>query len=221
MSRGRISMGRSPSIPQRRGQMLVEWLVGMAIGITLLAAVVSLFSMELRTLREAVWRQRRDRDAQDLMAHLRRELRRAGQSNGQPRSADHEALMLEGSGSGLQVHYRSDSVDPMRATGRSNFRMAGRSMQWRTPSTGGFQQLTDPQLQGLQGWSVTIRAVAGCGTLVDIAVQLDTSATAPSVTSVTSVTSPASSASVTAGTTRHIVARRRNEGGAACVTGMG
>ena len=203
MSLGSIREHGSPSTRGSRGQMLVEWIVGMGIGLTLLLSVVSIFSLELQTLRDAVWRQRRERDAQDLMAHLRRELRRAGLSNGAARTAEHEAVTLEGSGSTLQVHYRSDPTDSARATGRSTFRMTGKAMQWRTPSTGGFQQLTDPQVQGLKGWAVVIRAVEGCGVVMDIAVQMEATTTGA------------------AASARRAVARRRNEGGVSCAMGTG
>lgn len=155
-----------------RGQALLEWMIGAAIGLTLVMASASVFTEQLRTLRETVLRQRRERDLQDVMEHLRRELRRAGLSHDVARTADHDAILLEGGSASLQLHYRSDSADPTRATGRSTVRLQQKALQWRTPSTGGFQQLLDPQLLPLAGWNVRSQTTEPCRSRLTVVVNL-------------------------------------------------
>lgn len=190
-----------------RGHVLVEWMVAMAIGMTLVMAAVAVFSQQLHALRETVWRQRRERDLQETLEHLRRELRRAGMSLGTARTVEHDAIVVEGSGSSLQAHYRSDAADPSRPVGRSSFRISQRALQWRTPSTGGFQQLSDPQLLPMNGWAVQIRSSSDpCRSLVQITVQIHTQ---PSVKSRWLADSPLLRS-------HGLLVRRRNEGGSSC-----
>lgn len=171
MSKGVSGRGRRLIRRRHAGQTLVEWMIGAAIGLILVMAAAAVFTEQLHALRETVWRQRRERDLQDVLEHLRRELRRAGLSL-ETRTPDHDAILLEGAPASLQVHYRSDPADPTRATGRSTFRLQQKALQWRTPSTGGFQQLTDPQLQPVRDWTVQIQATEPCRSRLIVSINL-------------------------------------------------
>lgn len=145
-----------------RGHALVEWVIGSAVGLGLALAAVTVFTQQLMVLRESILRQQQERDHQDLGQHLRRELRRAGFSREDARTVEHLGLTLEGTGAALQIHYRSDPADPARPSGPSSLRVSQRTLQWRTPHTGGFQSLHDPQTLALPSWSATPTMTTDC-----------------------------------------------------------
>lgn len=152
------SVGRSVQWARRRpaqaGRALLEALIGAATGAALVSSALSVYLMQFHAVREALQRQRQTRDAQDLLEHLRREIRRAGHVREGGLTTEQQAITQDGTPSSLQVHYRSDPVESDRPTGRASFRLAQGVMQWRTPSTGGYQQLLDAQSLALRSWAL-------------------------------------------------------------------
>lgn len=215
---------RKPGMRERndRGHALVEWVIGAAVGLGLAMTAVTVFTQQLQVLRESILRQQQARDHHDLGQHLRRELRRAGFSHEDVRTAEHQALTLEGTGAALQIHYRSDPADPTRqalSPGPSSLRVSQRTLQWRTPHTGGFQSLHDPQTLALPGWSAVPAVTADCHHLLTVELpwqRLGGLGSHVSANSLASAVAAAPSATAHTGSGAVLVIRRRNPGPEPC-----
>lgn len=160
--------------PSQRGFSLVELMVGITVGLIVLAGVASFFASYLSSNRQMIQMARLDQEMRSAMDILVRDLKRAGYKrdvhldilNLTQDAASREATMpileqgeLQIDASTIEFWYdeNSDNVlDTSSSSEKHGYRVSGNALQrWSGAAGGGWQELTDSSITQVTGLTIT------------------------------------------------------------------
>lgn len=152
----------------QRGLSLVELLVGVAVGLFVVAATAMLAATQLTENRRMLLEAQVQQDLRATADIITRELRRAGSwqaadqgvwSPGLAQQPNTNLTIAPLSGSATEVSYQYNR--PGLAQGITGFRLQGGTIESDSQSPGNWQQLTDSRTLLITGFTVTPRHVDG------------------------------------------------------------